>query len=36
MSFEQHNIDIFKSEFKGIAQAQIQHCRSFVSKPERL
>ena len=32
MSFEQQNILIFKSKFKRIAQAQIQHCRPFVSK----
>lgn len=32
MSFEQHNITVFKSEFKGIAQPQTQHSRFFVSK----
>lgn len=36
MSFEQHNIDIFKSKFKGIAQAQIQQCSSFVGKTKRM
>lgn len=32
MSFEQHNIKVFKSEFKGIAQPQTQHSHLFVSK----
>lgn len=32
MSFEQHNVKVFKSEFKGIAQPQTQHSDLFVSK----